>query len=254
MKNDNLKQIAKTCFAAALMIATLSVGFASISEAQVVQDSGKASNATIPDSSSKFKVELYLNFGFGVKNITVGQTTDNQDVSISGGGGFGGNLDLCYRISPFVELDLALGSQESSLSKEIENAEGTFNRGFLLTTMKYGIPVSATGILKFGGGIGYYIPRDLDVDASKVSGGGHNVYSYDGSFGFHLTGDYEMLTSPRLSWGFGMKYYNVSYDLKSAKNNGVSVPINLLLQAVKNDVMKLDGGGIDFSVFIAVYL
>ena len=254
MKNDILSETGKTCFAVVFFIAVLSVVFVSMLEAQVVQDSTKADVETFPDSNSKFIAEASFSFGFGVKNMTVGQTTDNKDVNMSAGGGVGGSLDLYYRISPFAELGLTGGYQSSSLSVDLKNAKGSFNRGFLLTTIKYGIPVSATGVLKFGGGIGYYIPGDLDLDMGSVSGGGHNVYSYDGSIGFHLTGEYEIINSPNFSWGFGMNYYNVSYNLNLVKSNGVTIPINLLPAQVKNDVMKLDGGGIDFSVFIAFYL
>jgi hypothetical protein len=48
----------------------------------------------------------------------------------------------------------------------------------------------------------------------------------------------------------GLKYYNVSYDLNSFTSNGISFPIALLPQTVKDQTMKLDGSGIDLTVFI----
>ncbi len=128
------------------------------------------------------------------------------------------------------------------------------SRTTLLATLKYVIPVSSVGMLKFGGGIGYYVPGDLDLDFSTVSGGGHNVYSFDSNIGFHLAGDYEMVISPRFSWGFGMTYTNISYDLTSLKSNGTNIPLTFLSTQVKNDLTHLDGSSVDFSIFIAVWL
>ena len=59
--------------------------------------------------------------------------------------------------------------------------------------------------------MGYYIPGNLDVDASEVSGGGHNIYSYTSSTGFHIIGEFEHFLSKisisgnKCSWGIGLR-------------------------------------------------
>jgi len=172
----------------------------------------------------------------------------------AGAGGVSGKLVLCYGLSSSWELSAAGGYQESALYPKVENAEGSFSRIILLTTLKYHIPWTLSGTLKIGGGVGYYSPGDLDIDLSNVSGGAHNIFSYESNIGFHLTCDYELESTSRFSWGLGLKYYNTSYNLQSAKSNGVSVPINFLPQELKDETMKLDGNGIDLTIFVVVLL
>jgi hypothetical protein len=205
-------------------------------------------------SNRTFSFEFTMFLGFGTKNLTVAKTTDNEDVTMSGGGGIGGILSAYYNINPSLEAGISYGTQSSSLSKKVDNAEGNFDRSQLLMTAKYGIPLSASGILKLGGGLGYYMSGNLDMDFSKVTSGAHNVYTYDNSIGFHIVVDYVMPISASFSWGAGLRYYNVSYDLKTAKSNGTSIPLNILPASIKDDIGKLDGSGFDFSIFIAYNL
>jgi hypothetical protein len=205
---------------------------------------------TLINTSGKFRIDGSFTLGAGLKRLTVGKTTDNVDVTMSGGGGMSGMIGLDYGITSSIEFNATGGYQFSSLVPQVKNAEGSFSRIIFLTGLKYTIPVASSNLIKIGGGFGYYIPGDLDVDISSVSGGGHNIYSYDGNAGIHLTCDYETFDATNLSWGMGLKYYNVSYDLNSFTSNGISFPIALLPQTVKDQTMKLDGSGIDLTVFI----
>jgi hypothetical protein len=223
-----------------------------LSKAQTVQSEVKMD--TVTATAGGDNIEAFLNFGFGATNLKVGQTTQNEDVTMSGGGGVSVGMNMCHTISPSLEAILTGAYQNSTLSKKLENAEGSFSRLYLLATLKYRIPVSASGTIKIGGGLGYYLPGSLDLDFSKVSSGGHNVFEYNTALGFHLTCDYEIFVSPMFSWGFGMKYYNVSYNLASATSNGLSVSINSIPQSIRNDVEKLDGTGVDLSAFVSFYL
>lgn len=254
MQSQNLARVRKSYLATLLCVVALTTSAVSFSEAQTHRDSIKTGTTRLPDMSGKFRAQASFDGGIGLKSIKLAETKDNQDVDISAGGGFGGSLSISYGISSSWELSLTAGLQKSELSVTVENAEGQINRTVLLATMKYGTPAFSSGILRFGGGIGLYIPGDLDLDFSKVSGGGHNAYSYDPSVGFHMTGDYEMPISSTWSWGFGVKFYFVTYSLKSAQSNGINIPIKLLPQETKNDVTNLNGGGFDLTAFIAVCL
>lgn len=224
------------------------------SRAQDFTANNNIDTTTRIDTGGKFRIEGSFTVGAGLKQLTVGKTTDNVDVTMSGGGGMSGMIGFDYGINSSIEFNAAGGYQYSSLVPQVKNAKGSFSRIIFLTGLKYTIPIASSNLLKIGGGFGYYIPGDLDVDISSVSGGGHNIYSYDGNAGFHFSCEYEMFDASNLSWGMGLKFYTVSYDLKSLTSNGVPYPINLLSQTVKDQTMKLDGSGIDLTVFIVLGL
>jgi len=198
-------------------------------------------------------LEGSLLLGIGLKDHVIGKTNENEDINISGGGGFGGNLLLGYSLSPVWDLGIEVGIQNSSLQPAVENASGKFFRTFLSAKIKYRLPVSSSGSVNFGGGVSYYIPGELDIDASSVSAGAHNIYGYDNAIGFQLLGEYEGLFTSSLGWILGLKYYSVTYDLNSAKSNGINVPIGELPSEIKSELEKLDGSGIDLVLSLAYY-
>lgn len=202
------------------------------------------------ETTGKFRMEASFFFGVGLDKIEIGTTTAGDVVSISGGGGVGGAITLGYSFSKELEADLGAGFQHGTLSKKVENAKGSFERILVLATLKYKIPVRRNGQVKIGGGAGYYGSGELDLDASQVAGGAHNIYKYDDAFGFHVTGEYEGFFSARKwSWIIGVKYYNVRYDVKSCTSSGVSVPAN----QIPEDGREVDGSGVDFILAIARY-
>jgi len=150
--------------------------------------------------------------------------------------------------------------QNSTLSKKVKNVKGDFSRNFLLGTLRFKIPVSLSGSVNLGGGMGRYMGGEMDVDASDVSGGAHNIYNYKTATGFHFMLEYEhfkhelSLLSAKWCWGIGVKLYRVTYDLESMTQNGKSIPISQLPQSVKDETMELDGSGTDLVVFITMYL
>jgi hypothetical protein len=187
-------------------------------------------------------------FGLGIDDLTAGETTEGDDITISGGGGLGGHIAAIYAISPAIESSIGIGYEFSSLTPSVKNADGTFPRAFIDATLKYRFSIGSGGLLKFGGGPGYYIPGNLDIDMSKVSGGGHNIYGFKSTAGFHINGEYEGYIDHRFSWLAGLKYYSVSYKLESARLDGIRVPVDLLPQELKNEVGTLDGSGVDIIV------
>jgi hypothetical protein len=187
-------------------------------------------------------------FGLGIDDLTVGETTEGDDITISGGGGLGGHIAAIYAITTAIESSIGIGYEFSSLTPNVKNADGIFPRVLIDATVKYRFAVGSGGLLKIGGGPGYYIPGDLDIDMSKVSGGGHNIYGYKNTAGFHITGEYEGYIDHRFSWLAGLKYYSVSYELESSRLDGIRVPVDLLPQELKNEVGSLDGSGVDIIV------
>jgi hypothetical protein len=201
----------------------------------------------------RWHLEGSLIIGVGLKNHVIGKTNQNDDIKMSGGGGFGGNLMLGYSLSPAWDLGAEVSIQNSSLQPKVENASGSFLRTAISAKIKYRFPVSSTGSINIGGGAGYYMPNEFDIDASSVSGGAHNIYGYDNAVGFQLLGEYEGFFTSSFGWILGLKYYNVTYDLNSAKSNGIDVPLNQLPSDIKNELNKLDGSSVDLVLSLTYY-
>ena len=85
------------------------------------------------------------------------------------------------------------------LSKKLENADGSFSRTFLLGTLRYKIPITSKSSINIGGGAGYYMSGKLDIDASQIESGGHNIYEYENTSGIHVISEYEHFLS-HLKW------------------------------------------------------
>ena len=183
----------------------------------------------------------------------VGVTTDNKTITISGGGGLGFNLILGYGLSPVWDLGLGLGIQQSSLMPEVENASGDFTRFTITANFKYHILVSSSGMINLGGGIGYYVAGDLDLDLSAVAGGEHDIFTYDSAPGFHVLTEYEGFFNAHFSWLMGLKYTQVGFDLQAVQSNGTTIPLEVLPEATKDQLSRLDGSAIDFTFSVIYY-
>ncbi len=222
--------------------------------AQVQTSTVTVASPDPPDMTGRLRLEATVLGGIGFTNIKVGVTNKDEDVNISGGGGFGGSLGMTYWVSRAVDVNLMVGLQNSPLQPEVSNASGKFMRVLVLGTVKYGIPVTSDGTLKFGAGAGYYSPGDLDIDLSKVTDGDHNIFSYDGTVGFHVTADYDWILSDDITWGFGLKYTEVSYTLNKAQMGGAVVPQSMITGSDRDKVIKLKGSAFDLTAFIAINL
>ncbi|MGA1840607.1 MAG: hypothetical protein ACMUIU_08275 [bacterium] len=239
------RKVKKSFLLVVLMAMVFLLCNVSLAEAQF-----KSSRQKLLDNNNRFRLEPSFFVGIGTDKIDVGITTTGENVSISGGGGVGGALTLGYGFYEKLDIDLTFGYQHSGLSKDVDNADGSFDRTFLLGTLKYKIPVYSSGQVKFGGGIGYYMPDELDLDLSQVPNGSHDIIKYDNAIGFHITAEYEgFFSSYEWSWIVGIKYYYVTYDADSCTSDGISFPVNFL----RDEIRKLDGSGFDFSIAIAKY-
>ena len=169
------------------------------------------------DISKKFRIEASFFGGSGFKEFDVFKKTGIEYLKLSPGGGLGAKLSLGYCLSSLFNINLELGIQNSifygTISQKLENAAGGFSRTFLLGTLRYKIPITGKSSINIAGGAGYYMGK-LDIDASKIEGGGHNIYEYD-TIGIHVISEYERFLSKfsflnaRWSWCIGLKYYNI---------------------------------------------
>jgi len=202
---------------------------------------------------SRWHAGVNFLLGIGLDEHTVGKTNENEDIKMSGGGGIGGALRLGYGLSPGWDLNFGFALQNSSLQPQVENAKGNFLRTVLVADIKYCISIAAAGFINLGGGIGYFIPGDLDMDLSKVTGGAHNIFSYDNTWGFRLLAEYEGFFNNDLGWIIGLTYTQVNFKLKSALSNGIALSAEQLPAAIKNDIGELDGSSIDLVLSLVYY-
>ena len=206
------------------------------------------------EMQGRLRIGAMFLVGFGLEDHLVGKTTEDKDINISGGGGIGGVLILGYGISSDIDLSAGFGLQQSSLRPNVENAEGDFTRTSLTATVHYRLPIATKGLLRFGTGIGYYMPDDLDLDMSKVTEGAHNIFSYKSNVGFHIIAEYEGFFNEKFSWTAGLQFNSVSYDIESAQSNGISIPIDEVPQETMDEIGELNGNSIDLILSLNYYL
>ena len=210
------------------------------------------------DVSGKFRVELSLIGGSGFKKFDVGKTMEDEIVTISPGGGFGGKLSLGYCITSSFNINVEFGGQSGGLSKKVENAKGSYSRTYFLGTLRYRIPITDVSSINIGSGAGYYTSGKLDVDMSKVEGGAHNIYEYKNTTGINVFCEYEHLIpsfsflDAIWSWSVSLKYYNLTYKLDKVTSDGKSIQLTSLPASLQNESKEIDGSGLDiiFSIIM----
>lgn len=199
------------------------------------------------DMNERFRIEPFLSVGGGSEKVDVGQLTSGEMTSISGGGGAGGGITLGYRLSPRLDMDFTLGTETSHLNPAVANATASFSRTFFLASLMYRIPLNDQCDIKVGGGAGLYVPGDLDVDMTGVSGGHHDTVQYKDAIGAHVMVEFEIFAAHGLSVTFGGKYYSVTYKETSGTRDGV--PGFFYDSKVEN----FNGSGFDLTAAIAKY-
>jgi len=211
------------------------------------------------DISNNFRIDVSFFLGSGLEEFDVFKTTGDEIVKLSPGGGFGGKFSFGYCLNSPLNVNIEVGTQNSTLSEELKNADGKFSRTFFLGTLRYKIPITEKSSINIGGGLGYYISGKLDIDASEIEDGGHNIYKYKNTIGIHVICEYEhflpkfSFLNARWSWAIGLKYYNIAYELDSATSDGVSIPITNLPSDIKVEVEELNGSGIDVLFSTIMY-
>ncbi len=199
------------------------------------------------NTAGKVRLSLHGVLGFGFDKVDVGTTISGDTVSISGGGGLGGGAGIAFGLSRSLDLDLDLGFQGGGMTPPVDNADGSFTRGYFLATLKYKKPTSGTGQFKFGAGLGAYFGGKLKFNRTDMNF--NEEVDYDPAVGLHFTGEFERFISPNVSFNIGAKIYFVEYKAKSYTFNSVDVPVS----ALKDDVRNLNGSGMDLLIGINMY-
>jgi len=205
---------------------------------------GPLSAGTPGRGAGQWRVEPQVVIGLGLKSHEVGVTTDGQSVKISAGGGVGAGISLGYGLTESTDFEVLWGYQRSTLSPDVTNASGSFDRYLTLATVKYKIPLvkkeDSWLDFKIGGGVGQYPSGKFKTDFGSV-GAGRSEVRYKAGQGFHLTADFERYLR-RWSLSAGVRYSVVSYQAKSFEFNGSAQPVSNL----KPEFEKFKGDGIDF--------
>jgi hypothetical protein len=192
--------------------------------------------------NSGLKINGSFSFGTGGEKLEVGETTEGEDVTLRTGGGYGVAITLGYNFFSKVDMDLTAGYQVNWERPECDNMDGYFSRAPLLVTLKYWIPAKNNTFFKLGGGLSYYTSVKYDIDASEPLNL-HEIIEYDNATGFHIVGEIEIIGPVKpFSFNMGIKYYNVTYNAKSATSNGISLPVS----SIRSELLELKGGGFDF--------
>jgi hypothetical protein len=256
-RKEAAMQTRNTGIAGAMFLLLILLAFAAPAAAQdapqaltpqaAQQEQEAAKPQSLVDTSGKVRLSLHGALGFGFDQVDVGVTTNGDTVSISGGGGFGGGAGIGYGLSRNLDLDLDLGFEAGVLTPAVDNAEGSFTRGYFLATLKYKMPTSDSGQFKFGVGIGEYFGGKMTFKRTDIPF--QEDVEYDPAIGLHLTGEFERFITPNVSVNIGGKIYFVEYEAKSFKFNSGEVP----LSALKDEVRNLNGSGIDLLIGINVY-
>lgn len=186
--------------------------------------------------------ELVLDGGVGFNQIAI-LSTGNENIYLSPGGGFSFGARLLHRI-PSFEFSMGATFSLSLLSRSVSNANAYFQRFLIDPQVKYLIKLKDGNYINPGAGIGLYTGGKMDIDARKIPGGERDIFRYNTSVGYFLSGEYEWTKLQTLTIAVGARYYNIRYDLRSVSVNNMSYPT----RNVRYEFVALDGSGIDLMV------
>lgn len=186
----------------------------------------------------KSRIGIIMSAGAGFEKVDLFVDQDNNDVTLSTGGGFSIGAKYGYEISKNFDLSLDFLYQGSTLSKALKNADASFNRMVIAITPAIIIPIRQGDYFRFkiGGGIGSYNLGSMHIDASEV-GGEKMTLKYKPSIGAHLCLNFESNISEHFSMNLGVKYYNVNYSYTSEGSTHTTT---------NNKINNPNGSGIDF--------
>lgn len=191
-------------------------------------------------TNPKSRLGLTLGGGGGFEKVDLFVDENNDDVTLSSGGGFAIGAKYGYEISKHYDISFDLFYQGSTLSRTLDNADASFERMIFTVTPALIIPIKKSDYYRFkvGFGLGNYSLGKMYIDASEA-GGEEMTFRYESSFGGHGCISFESYMSDRFSMSLGLKYYNVYYRYK---NEGSSH------ETTYDKIKNPDGSGIDFSI------
>jgi len=186
----------------------------------------------------KSRLGISIGSGFGFEEISLGTTNNGDKMTLSTGGGFTIDAEYGYEFNKYFDFSFNWFYQGSALSPSINNGDASFKRMGLIITPALIIPIKGGEFLRFklGGGIGLYSLEAMTINFSNF-GGGDYVLNYEPAFGFHGSLIFESFISDKVSFTYGLKYYNVQYNYSIKGSTGTSTDPKAITP---------DGSGLDF--------
>lgn len=192
-------------------------------------------------------VELLLDGGVGLKQIPI-FTAGNETIYLSGGGGFHVGARYLVRMQRF-EYSGGIIFALSTLSRELTNADATFRRFIVDPQLKLLLKLKDGNYINPSVGLGIHFGGQMDIDAVAVAGQ-RQRFKYGTAVGYFLAGEYEYAQWQNLTLAAGLRYYNVRFDVNSARVNNIVVPP----QNIRYEIAALDGSGIDLMLRLRIKL
>ncbi len=197
-------------------------------------------NSEIPMERAKNRIGIDFNMGGGISNIGMITTTDNEESTISFGGGFGVGIKYGYQFSRHFDLSSQIYFQESSLRPYLKNAEIAFWRNAISITPALVLPIGDGYLMKFriGAGFDKYWGAKMRLETSEIPDGFDDTWKYNSNIGYHVVINYELNPSEKWIINYGIRYYSVNYEFDSGET---TFPIS-------NELKTGNGSGIDFTL------
>lgn len=184
------------------------------------------------------RLGIIMSGGFGFEKYPWFVDEDGNDVKLSSGGGFGIGAEYGHQFGKKFDLSVNWFYQGSSLSKQLKNASGSFNRMGITITPALVIPIKGGEILRFrlGVGPGFYSLGTMKIDASEINGQKF-TFKYNTAAGFHGSFMFESNIMERGAMELGIRYSGIRYKLNENQSTHTSSD---------DEILKPNGSGIDF--------
>jgi hypothetical protein len=185
------------------------------------------------------RLGVFMGGGIGFEKQPWFIDDKGNEVTLSTGGGYFLGGEYGYRFSKNFELTFSAAFEGSTLSRELSNADGSFNRIAANLTPALIIPIKGGSIinLRLGAGLGFYSSGTMKIDGSQIVPGQKFSLHYNNATGFHGLFALNAKFAERASMEFGLKYVNVRYKFKSMDPMGT---------VTDPDLLDPDGSGIFF--------
>lgn len=183
------------------------------------------------------RIGLTMSGGIGFETHPIFVDENNDDVTLSAGGGYSVGLVYGHQFGRNFDLEFGGEFRSSSLSENLKNAKASFNRVALTLTPSVLIPLkNETLRFRAGAGPGFYSLASMKIDGSEIN---NTIYKfkYKQAIGFHVQVLFEALIMERGSMDLGVRYNNVKYDLDPASSTHYLT-----------DLKNPDGSSIDFVI------
>lgn len=157
---------------------------------------------------------------------------------ISFGSGFGYEFEYGRELNKWVDISFEYKHQKSFLSPSVDSADVSFERKAISITPSLIIPINDGDYMrvKLGLGFDYVWPSLLVLNTVNYPNGIYDNWTYKETYGMHIVFIYEVNFTKYLSFQYGIRWNNLSYQFTKGNNY---YPIN-------DELIHPDGSGLDF--------